>query len=315
MAHQRTHGISAFLHLLHETPEYTGLADFHARHARVLPNVRTIYRWQRRAQITHYPNIRYKCLGLVRCHVIAPPGLSLPPWVISARYARNGLGPTFLYLECLVPQATLAGFLTAAREAGASAWVTDDPWQELPGGRRTMSASPELDPWERPEDGFPLVVPVAVEALGGQSLDGLWRAIHARLGDRVWQYLPRGVRRLPHNGKRYVRLALERLSAAGLIRQNMIRQQHTDALDLLVIAPLGRDERAEWTARLSTSAADIQLYDGTTTILRVAARMQTLHELLALTERTPAQLYLLTTAVPARFSYEHFDPRTGSWGS
>ena len=109
MAHQRTHGISAFLHLLHETPEYTGLADVHARHARVLPNVRTIYRWQRRASIAHYPNILYKCLGLVRCHVIAPP-------------------------------------------------------ERL--------------------------------SLGGGSLDGLWRTIHASLRDRVWQYLPRGGRAL-----------------------------------------------------------------------------------------------------------------------
>lgn len=310
MAQQRSPGITAFMHLLHETPEFTGLADFHARHARELPNVRTIYRWQGRAQITHYPNIRYKYLGLTRCHLISHPGTVHPPWVINSWGARKGLGPTYVYQECLVPDSALDGFLASARNAGATAWVTDDPWQELPGSRRTMSASPERDPWGRPQDGFPLVVPVAIEALGGHSLDGLWRAIHHGLGERVWQFLPRGVRRLPHNGKRYVRLALERLSGAGFIRQNMIRQQHHDALQLLIIAHLSRDERAEWTARLRASAADIHLYDGSATVLRVAARLQTLHDLLALTERTTAQLFLLTNALPARFSYEHLNPRT-----
>lgn len=317
MAQQRTPGISAFVHLLHETPEFTGLADFHARHAHTLPAVRTIYRWQRRAGIAHYPNIRYKCLGLVRCHVIAPPeGLSLGgPWVIRAQHARNGLGSKHVYLECLVPAQLVEAFMRSAAAGGGTAWVTDDPWQELPGSCRTMSAAPELEPLEHPEDAFPLVVPVAIAALGGGSLDGLWRTIHARLGDRVWQYLPRGVRRLPHNGKRYVRLALERLSAAGLIRQNLIRQEHSDALALLIVARLTPDERAEWTTRLSTSAADLQLYDGTTTVLRVTARVQTLQDLLALTERTPATLYLLTRDLPTRFAYEHLDPRTRSWGS
>lgn len=314
MSRRQEQALAQYLELLHETPEFTGLADFHQRYQDRLPNVRTIYRWHRTRQVGYHPNIRYGALGLLRCHLLItrdPENWLGCPYAVRATWVRDGLGARALYLECLVPPTHMAALRTRA-----SVITTDDPWQLFQVTRSTRSTpTPELPPFEDLRTVFPLVIPVACEALRGrQSLDELWRAIYTRLGPRVWQYLPRGLRRLPHNGKRYVRIALARLGSAGLIRQNVIEYQAPDHLEVIITASIAPDDLPEWVERLRNVAPNVVLYDGKTTVFRISANVRTLRELLTLTEHRPARLYLAERTVPVQFQYEQFfDPLTRDW--
>ncbi|HEX8170979.1 MAG TPA: hypothetical protein VF824_10610 [Thermoanaerobaculia bacterium] len=78
---------------------------------------------------------------------------------------------------------------------------------------------------------LPLLIPVIFESVEQrQSLPAIWEAVYARLGKRTWEYLPRFARRLPTNGKSYVKEAFALLNHTGLFRQNIIRYRPLNAI-------------------------------------------------------------------------------------
>lgn len=87
----------------------------------------------------------------------------------------------------------------------------------------------EQDVWDIIER-LPLLVPVIFESVEQRrSFPAIWDAIHTRLGKRTWEYLPRFARRLPTNGKCYVKESFALLNHTGLFRQNVIRYQPLNA--------------------------------------------------------------------------------------
>lgn len=104
--------------------------------------------------------------------------------------------------------------------------TSGDGWQVAQFSGAPVRAPPALlgEPvWDVVER-LPLLIPVIFEMVEQRrSLPATWEAIYARLGNAVWSYLPRFARRLPTNGKTYVKDALVLLNNAGLFRQNVIR--------------------------------------------------------------------------------------------
>lgn len=204
---------------------------------------RTVHRWLRALgeRIVFYPSVRYAALGLVHVHAFIEDPHEPPSsfsYAAEAAWVANRPGGRILYLHCLVPAGDEQRVRAALGDASphVTTITTNDGWQDndltsvAPDGRprtRTPLQPLEVQDVATPvliAQAYPLVIPVAVELLGRRaSMHDLWIALYARLGERVWTYLPPRTRRWRHNGKAYVRHALELLTRYGLIRQYVVR--------------------------------------------------------------------------------------------
>ena len=229
-----------FLAALHDAREAGGIEE--QRHT---SDARTIYRWQHELgdDLVYYPGVTFARLGLDHVHLfIADAGEEWLrfPYAIRAEWLVTKPSEPVLYLHCLVPRVhgdELALVLEDLRGSGACGDITiitsGDGWQVMPFSGAPARAPPPSggEPvWEVVER-LPLLIPVIFEMVEQRrSLPATWEAIYERLGKGVWAYLPRFARRLPTNGKTYVKDALALLNNADLFRQNVIRYAPVERL-------------------------------------------------------------------------------------
>lgn len=211
----------------------------------------TIYAWYRELgdRLIHYPQVGVSQLGLTHLHLFvaeAHANLLSAPYAVDRAWTVSTPGTRLLYVHWLVPTAHVKR--VRARLPGIVI-TTGDGWQTLPDLRVAVDGQgrPQVHEYdERPPPGggetdlartHPFLIPVIGELLGARrSLAAIWERIYERLGKSVWSYLPSKTRRWSHNGKSYVRQALERLAEYGLIRQHIVRYEplHEHAIELFL---------------------------------------------------------------------------------
>ena len=205
-------GIEDFLRHVHAAPRAASVEEL-TRGAGF--STRTLYRWHRAIgnELRYFPVVDFSALGLLNVHLFvrnSRADWASLPYAIRGEWLLRSPGDRTLYVHCLVPRVHQREFdllLDDLREAGLAdeveAVVSDD-WDVV--------------------SRYPLIIPIVFEMLERRrSMPAVWLAVRERLGARVWEYLPRGARRLPHNGKRYVRDALALLNDTFLFRQHVIR--------------------------------------------------------------------------------------------
>jgi len=232
-----------FLSVLHHSPKAMGIEEF-ARQNRSL-TARSVYRWQAALHddLLFYPCVAFRSLGLTSLHLFiddpSPAWLEFP-YAIRGKWVVTRPGQRTLYLHCLVPCVHEEECSTMLRKAeGVTAAritcvASRDGWQVLRefGTARDVipSTASDQNVWDIVER-LPLLIPVIFESVEQrQSLPTIWDAIYERLGKRTWEYLPRFARRLPTNGKAYVKESFALLNHTGLFRQNVIRYRPLDAM-------------------------------------------------------------------------------------
>lgn len=294
---------------------------------------RSVYRWQAALanDLFFYPSVAYRSLGLSTVHLFiddpAPVWRSFP-YAIRAEWVLQRPGATTLYLHCLVPRVHEEEVMRVlhAAEGATAARVTTiasaDGWQVLQDfGPSELPVDGDVQVWDIVER-LPLLIPVIFEtAEQGHSLPTIWDSIYARLGKRTWEYLPRFAKRLPTNGKAYVKECFALLNHTGLFRQNIIRYRAINAIGtpmyLHVDASLGAIINA-----FNAPAIDVYPTGEESALLRVVST----HALTKLVFSTTSDLPRITTwyfvdtlrtdrdPVRPRFAYEHlFDPATTEW--
>jgi hypothetical protein len=327
-----------FLMVVHRAPKAAGLEEL-ARAYAGAPDARTLYRWQRSLDLTYFPNVSFRALGLQHLHLfIDDPAPSWPafPYAVSAEWVTQTPGRRTLYLHCLVPTihaveveeviASLSGTYTRI-----ASLTTIDSWQTI---RDLTSAATSMDPvpaavlapatrsvWEVVER-VPLLLPVIFETVGQRrSLPAVWHQIYARLGPRVWEYLPRGAHRLPINGKTYVKDAYALLNHTALFRQNIIRSGTLTEASTSMYLHVEDEEITRIIDAFASRAALLDVHPLTTrgALLRITASPEDAKALLSATSILPpirCSYFVdeLATAPAVRFAYELlFDPRTTEW--
>jgi hypothetical protein len=322
-----THDVRALrlLNRMNQTSDAVGLEQLSRR----IGSRRSVYRWIRhlRGHLIYYPRIAYAGLGLVHVHLFisdAGPEWFSYPYDIDRAWAVDRPGHATLYLHCLVPSEHLG---LVPRGAGITSITTSDGWQDLAPlefalDRQGRPVPCEATPAPIPRipvtfawGEYPFVVPVACELIRGIGLPEVWGAIYHRLGARTWEYFTRYTRRWPHNGKAYVRKAVDHLGRYGLILQHVVRyaplHEHTIELVLLTDTSAVREQ-------LASLCPTMEAYPGTDEfLLRLRGDEALLKRIITCPgikqwwfvdhERT-------TSAPPVRFAYERlFNPRSCAW--
>jgi len=331
-----------FLGVLHRTPRAVGLEEF-ARMETSLPDARTLYRWQAdlAEDLLYYPNVTFGALGLEHVHVFLEnpaPAWTTFPYAIAGEWIVSRPSEKSLYLHCLIPRthrvAIDALFLDAEGTTASrvTSIVTRDGWQVL---RDLTTNAPDPTPammrggeprdvWDIVER-LPLLIPVIFESVEQrQSLPGIWEAVYARLGKRTWEFLPRFARRLPTNGKSYVKEAFALLNHTGLFRQNVVRYRPLNAIGTPMFLHVEGAELGAMINAFGAHAPSIDIYP-----IRDDAALLRLVSTHALTQQVFSSIGTLPRVtgwhfidvlrnqrepVRARFAYETlFDPTTTEW--
>lgn len=330
-----------FLLLVHRAPRAVGVEEL-AREDNV-PDARTLYRWQRQLadDLIYYPSVSFGALGLTHLHLFIDdptPGWEDFPYAVAADWVAGRPGQHALYLHCVVPEEHLGQVLEVLDELQGqntcrqiTAIGSHDGWQVL-GDLTSEESPPELVPeavlraqgkavWDVVER-VPLLIPIIFESVEARrSFPAIWDEIHGRLGDRAWQYLPRGARRLPTNGKTYVKDAYALLNHTGLFRQNVVRYRPLGAIGTtMFLRVTGEDVRTVVTAFVRRATAlDIYPVGDTEALLRVVATHASTQWIMSGTAGLPrvTDWYFVDALRPAphvRFAYELlFDPSTTEW--
>lgn len=333
-----------FLVLLHRAPSAAGIEEF-SRSTPDVPDTRTLYRWHRSLadDLVYYPNVSFRSLGLTHVHLFIeepqPEWLSFP-YAIHAEWTLAGPGRPTLYLHCLVPAAhrdDVVALLTELELRGTCTRITSittrDGWQVLqdltgdgellpvPSGALTPS---EHDVWDVVER-LPLLIPIIFESVEQRrSLPAIWDAIFARLGRRTWEYLPRFARRLPRNGKTYVKDAYSLLNHTGLFRQNVVRYKPLNTVSTPIYLLV---HGAHVSAIIEAFAGQAPIVDVhpigvDEALVRVASTHAGLQHVLSTNDALPRVSAWHFVDVPrndrdpprVRFAYEVlFDPSTSEW--
>lgn len=302
-------GFNDFLRHIHAAPRAATIEEL-TRAAGL--STRSVYRWHRAygEQLRYFPTVDFAALGLETIHLfVRNPHTDWTrlPYAIRAEWLLIAPGERLLYLHCLIPRVHAHDFevlLDDLRELGLAERIetihSDDGWQHL--GDTMVPHHVCRDAWDVVAR-YPLIIPIIFEMLERRrSLPAVWLAVRERLGTRVWEYLPRGARRLPHNGKRYVREVLALLNDTFLFRQHVIRLPEDEAsIQVLLRTP-----------SLPQSAYPTETYRTGEEWL-VHTRL-TLPELKA-TLRAPLRACLFCEEnLPARFAYELLlDVRSMEW--
>lgn len=321
-------GLQQYLQTVHETTRAVGVEELCRLPG--MPDVRSVYRWHDALgdDLIYFPSIALQSLGLVHLHVfIDDPTASWEDCkhAIRALWVVRSPGRRTLYLHCVVPAEdgdhVRACIQEKARHQGVTIITTRDGWQALSTPTfRSPPATPITDA-RGVIAHYPLIIPAVFEALESRkSYPALWEAICQRLGDRVWEYLPRFSRRLPHNGKQYVREAFRCLTDAHLVRQHLIRYapMREFAVELLLLVSADTDD----VLAAFGGAVALEVYPAdNASLVHVHAPLSCLTTILSATLSLPitACWFVDRTTNEAqplqvRFDYETlFDPQTGTW--
>jgi len=326
-----------FLGILYDSPRAMGIEEF-ARTNRSF-TARSLYRWQAELSddLLFYPSVAFRSLGLSTIHLFIDdpsPVWQEFPYAIRGEWVVSRPGQRTLYLQCLVPcvhELQLAGVLRDA-EGVTAAKITSiesgDGWQVLRDfGSNPMRRAPPLSRdqhvWDIVER-LPLLIAVIFESVEhSQSLPAIWESIYHRLGKRVWEYLPRFARRLPTNGKTYVKECFALLNHTGLFRQNIIRYRPLNAVG----TPMFLQVEGELSAIINAFAAhapsiDVFPITNDVALLRVVSTQALTQHVFSTVENLPriSTWHFVDTPrserepVRPRFAYELlFDPATTEW--
>jgi hypothetical protein len=327
-----------FLSVLYDSPKAMGIEEF-ARTNRSF-TARSLYRWQAELSddLIFYPSVAFRSLGLSTMHLFIDdpsPIWREFPYAIRGEWVVSRPGQHTLYLHCLVPSVHELQLVAVLRDAEGvtAAKITSiearDGWQVLRDfGTSPVSRTPTIardqHVWDIVER-LPLLIAVIFECVEqGQSLPAIWESIYARLGKRTWDYLPRFARRLPTNGKAYVKECFALLNHTGLFRQNIIRYRPLNAVGTPMFL---RVEGSELSAIINAFAehspsVDVFPIGDDVALLRVVST----HELTQHVFSTAANLPRINDwhfvdalrnerePVRPRFAYELlFDPATTEW--
>jgi hypothetical protein len=203
-----------------------------------------------------------------------------------------------------------------------------DGWQVLRDfGSNPLSRAPPISRdqhvWDIVER-LPLLIAVIFESVEhGQSLPVIWESIYQRLGKRTWEYLPRFARRLPTNGKAYVKECFVLLNHTGLFRQNIIRYRPLNAVG----TPMFLEVEGELSAIINAfgeQAPSIDVFPATndTALLRVVSTHALTQHVFSTLPNLPriSTWHFVDTPrnerepVRPRFAYELlFAPATTEW--
>ena len=234
--------LAEFLTVLHHAPRAMGIEEFARTNRRF--TARSLYRWQLALgdDLCFYPSVAFRALGLATLHLFIDdpaPVWQEFPYAIRAEWVITRPGQHTLYLHCLIPRVHEEEIATVLHQAeGVTASritsvASHDGWQvlrDLHDGPTIVPTAAAGDVWDIVER-LPLLIPVIFETVErGQSLPAIWEAIYQRLGKRTWEYLPRFAKRLPTNGKAYVRESFALLNCTGLFRQNIVRYRPLTAI-------------------------------------------------------------------------------------
>lgn len=326
-----------FLGILYDSPKAMGIEEFARTNRRF--TARSLYRWQAELSddLLFYPSVAFRSLGLATLHLFIDdpsPMWQEFPYAIRGEWVVTRPGQRTLYLHCLVPCVhglQLAGILREAEGPTASAITSvesGDGWQVLRDfGRNPLSRAPPISRdqhvWDIVER-LPLLIAVIFESVEhGQSLPAIWESIYHRLGKKTWDYLPRFARRLPTNGKAYVKECFALLNHTGLFRQNVIRYRPLYAVG----TPMFLQVEGELSAIINafgdhTPSIDVFPITNDSALLRVVST----HALTQHVFSTIASLPRIKSwhfvdiprnerePVRPRFAYELlFDPTTTEW--
>jgi len=328
-----------FLSVLYDSPKAMGIEEF-ARTNRKF-TARSLYRWQAELSddLLFYPSVALCSLGLATIHLFIDDPATVWrefPYAIRGEWVVTRPGQRTLYLECLVPCVHELQFAAVLRDAeGVTASrITSiesrDGWQVLrdlgcsPMNRTPAIASGDQHVWDIVER-LPLLIAVIFESVEqGQSLPMIWDAIYQRLGKRTWDYLPRFARRLPTNGKAYVRECFALLNHTGLFRQNIIRYRPLNAVGTPMFLHVEGSELSAIINAFGEHSPSIDVFPITmdSALLRIVST----HALTQHVFSTAATLPRIVTwhfvdtprnerePVRPRFAYEVlFDPATTEW--
>jgi hypothetical protein len=326
-----------FLSMLYASPRAMGIEEF-ARTSKQF-TARSLYRWQAELndELVFYPSVAFRSLGLSTIHLfIDDPSAAWRefPYAIRGEWVLTRPGQHTLYLHCLVPavhELQLAGVLRDAEGVTASKITTiesGDGWQVLRDfGSNPLSRAPPITRdqhvWDIVER-LPLLIAVIFESVEQrQSLPIIWDAIYQRLGSRTWEYLPRFARRLPTNGKAYVKECFALLNHTGLFRQNVIRYRPLSALG----TPMFLQVEGELSAIINafgehSPSIDIFPMTNDATLLRIVSTHALTQHVFSTTASLPhiQSWHFVDTLrnerepVRPRFAYELlFDPATTEW--
>jgi hypothetical protein len=325
-----------FLAALHDSRVAAGI-EAQQRQLPDATDTRTIYRWQHELgdDLVYYPTITFSRLGLEYLHLFiwdASDRWLHFPYAVRAEWVIGRPSEPVLYLQCLVPcihRDDLALVLDDLRGTDACRDITmitsSDGWQVAQFTSAPARAPPPLrgEPvWDVVER-LPLLIPVIFEMVEQRrSLPATWEAIYERLGNDVWAYLPRFARRLPTNGKSYVKDALALVNNADLFRQNVIRYAPIERIStpmfLRVEGPLDAIIHG-----LAEHAATLDLYplSQDTALVRVSVSHAQLQHVLTTMRDVPriTEWYFVDRVrneqmARPRFAYEIlFNPATTEW--
>ncbi|HEV7390767.1 MAG TPA: hypothetical protein VGO08_03915 [Burkholderiales bacterium] len=333
-----------FLRVLHQTPRAMGLEEF-ARANSSLADARTLYRWHADLadDLLYYPSVTFHALGLEHVHLFIEqpaPVWKTFPYAIRGEWVASRPHQEVLYLHCLVPRtheedlALLCTQAAGRTAASITRITTRDGWQVLrdpstptadPVPVTALSAA-EQDVWDIIER-LPLLIPVIFETVEHrQSLPAIWDAIYARLGKRTWEYLPRFARRLPTNGKCYVKECFALLNHTGLFRQNMIRYRPLSAAGLPMVLRVDGHDLSTVINAVTPHSPLTEVYPiGTdAALVRLVSTQSMTQQVFTSTPILPriTDWYVIDALrnerepIAARFAYELlFDPTTTEWVS
>ncbi|HSQ05806.1 MAG TPA: hypothetical protein VLN59_17330, partial [Burkholderiales bacterium] len=308
-----------------------------------MPTPRTLYRWHRKfgERLIYYPAVAYSSFGLVHWHLIIeePRGRwDEWPYSIRADWIVRRPGQRHLYLHCLIPRIhedvvreLLDDLVSLGFAKNTTILTSEDGAQYLCGmlHTKTTSSAESAVVWRDALSGihdlierYPLVLPVTFEMTEQRrSIPRLWDVIYDRLGERVWEYLPPRITRMPHNGKIYVREALRLLCDAFLVRQHMIRFQPLEeiSIDLIAVTAGGPEDALNL---VGNEPPLVEIFPSVheTCIVRVSSTLSFLTKFFSAGTMNIMTCFFVDRTmnerepVSVRFRYEElFDPATAEW--
>ena len=329
-----------FISALHHSTIFSGITDFHALNKENLPELRTIYRWQKEmaGKLEYFPSIAFEALGLKHVHLfIKNPTQDMMqlPFALELHWLVHDIGERVLHIHGLVPSENMQA-LKSILPADASIVLTTDgkqfmkPLQQAVDHLGRLIAIPSQNALFQYSAGetknrmqelsrYPLIIPAIFENYGKRmSLEELWKSIKARLGDAVWQYIPNGNRKLLTNGKAYVKKAFAVLSELGLFQQVRIRYASflDEAIEVFLV--LDSPDLNKVLASVQSSSLIVEVYPGLEGkhLLRLIGNVHLVYALMSLILSSGSSWYFLdkTSKIACRFRYEElFDVRTITW--
>jgi hypothetical protein len=319
--------VRQFLARVHNTTRACGLTEL--AHAAGMTR-KALQTWQHvyGESLSYFPNTECSAFNLVHLHVfLAKPIGNWESWPYAIRAVPFVQQPTErgLYLHCLVPRAHEDGVRELLRTlqsdghcSGLQVITTRDGWQGLGSATSRVVWRQQVgSAWDVVEY-YPLVIPTMCEMIERRpNIPAIWSAIYDRLGERVWEHLPAGVRPLRHNGKCYVREALRLLNERFLVHQHIVRfaPPGEDRVDLIAIIRAPVSDIVNLLGQDSTAFEVFPINDQEH-LVRTNGNLSLLQRVLDASNNIEQYFFVdATRPTPrVRFAYEElFNPTTTEW--